>query len=108
MSATRHTQLSLLDRERSIQERFRAFDEANPWVWEAYERHALELIAEGWKHYSSDHILHVVRYHHDRETRDTDGRGFKLNNDFTSRYARKFAAAHPEHAEFFEQRRLAS
>lgn len=108
MRLGRHAQLTLLHAGRTIEERFCAFDDANPSVWKAFERHALALINAGRRHYSADGILHVIRFHVALATHNTDGDGFKLNNDYSSRYARKFATAHPEHAEFFEQRRLAS
>jgi hypothetical protein len=91
---------------RTIDARFDAFDERNPWVWQLFERHALRLIQRGRRHFSSDAILHVIRYEVAANTNSDDG--FKINNDFSSRYARKFVQAHPEHAEFFATRRLSA
>ena len=97
-------QLSLWDRrQKSIDERFAKFDARNPQVWQAFVKHTLRLIARGRVRYSADAILHVIRYDHDVSTSGDD---WKINNNFSSRYARKFARHHPEHAEFFEQRCL--
>lgn len=100
-------QLPLFDRAAdrgTIDERFAQFDIDNPWVWRAFETRAFELIRAGRTHYSADGILHTVRFHHALTTKSDDG--FKINNDFSSRYARKWARLHPEHAEFFHYRRI--
>jgi hypothetical protein len=33
-----------------------------------------------------------------------DGTGYRINNDYSSFFARKFREMHPEHARFFEMR----
>lgn len=68
-----------------------------------FERFALELIGRGFKHYSSDAILHRIRWHYHVEQGDRD---FKCNDHWTSHLARWFIARHPEHKEFFELRAL--
>lgn len=95
-----------LDGERrSIDARFTEFDIENPWVWHAFETLTFQLIRAGRTHFSADAILHRVRFDYALHTQSDDS--FKINNDYTSRYARKWAAAHPEHAEFFTYRRIA-
>jgi hypothetical protein len=62
------------------------------------------LLASGHRHYSADAVLHVVRFHRD-VNRERDG-GRKINDHFTSRYARKLMAEDARFAGFFETRAL--
>lgn len=94
----------LLWDDNTIQARFEAFDQANPQVWDAFVRFAEELLRRGYDHYSSDAVMHRLRWHFNVET-TRDG-GFKLNDHFTSRYARKLARLDPRFESFFEFRRL--
>ena len=94
------TQLGLFkDR---IAEAFAKFDHDNPHVWHHYERFTLLAISSGRVRYSSDAIVHRIRWHLDIETRSADE--FKINDHFTALYARKFHAEHPEHDGFFSTR----
>ena len=70
-------------------------------VIDAYERFALEIIRHGFRRYSSDAILHRVRWHFHVER---GRREFKCNNNWTAGLARWFMAKHPEHDGFFELR----
>jgi hypothetical protein len=72
-------------------------------VKELFEQLVLKLIRDGWEHYSSDAILHRIRWHMrvDRNIRD-----FKCNNNWTAYLARWFADRHPEHGDFFRFRTL--
>lgn len=96
----------LFDRDdESIDARFAAFDAAHPEVYRLFVRFARELKARGHAHGSSDAILHRVRWETGANT-ERDG-GFKINNNFSSRYARKLAAEFSaEFADFFEFRSL--
>lgn len=85
------------------QAKFDAFDAANPRVWQLFVRFTQERIRLGFRHYSADAILHRVRW--DTDTVADDGSGFKINNNWTSFYARKWAAAYPQQADFFRRRR---
>lgn len=91
--------------EVSIQERFERFHGENPQVYRAIHWSVMDLELQGHKHYSIDAILHVIRY--DRNI-TTTGRNFKINNDFTSRYARKFMDEFPAYRGFFQLRELKS
>jgi hypothetical protein len=88
----------------SIQERFEAFHDANPRVFELFEMFALQLKEAGFERYSSDALLHRLRWHHDVEIRSVEP--FKLNDHFTSRYARLLAERRPEFTGFFETRKV--
>jgi hypothetical protein len=82
---------------------FAEFDLAHPEVWQEFERLAFLLIREeGLERYSSDAILHIIRFYMRGRIRDRSG--FRINNDYSSFYSRKFRERHPEHAGFFEVR----
>ena len=83
----------------SIDQRSERFHLAHPEVWREFERITLSFIHRGWRHYSADGVMHIVRYH--TQAGDASGDTYKINNNHVSWYARKFAAAHPQHADFF-------
>jgi hypothetical protein len=88
----------------SIQERFETFDLAHPEVYAAFLEIAQQLLASGHRHYSSDAIMHVVRFHRD-VNRARDG-VFKINDHYSSRYARKLMATDSRFSGFFSTRAL--
>lgn len=77
------------------------FHDANPRVWELFVRFAFEAIAAGHKRYSSDAILHRIRWHTSVETKGGD---FKLNDHHTAYYARLFLERYQQYPDFFETR----
>lgn len=78
------------------------YDRENPEVWQEFERLALELIRRGVQHYGAKAVMEVVRYHRTVGSNDPH---FKVNNSFTSYYARQFARRYPKYREFFDMRR---
>jgi hypothetical protein len=83
-----------------------AFDEyhrANPQVYTAFRRLALRLLNQGVKHYGAKAIMEVVRF---QTTVRGTGDAFKINNNYTSRYARMLMAKDERFAGFFELRSL--
>lgn len=83
---------------------FYEFDAAHPDVWQLFERFTLDLIRRGFGHYSSDAVLHRVRWETSAGA-GSDEDAFKINNNWTAYYARKFDEQHPEYAGFFRMRR---
>jgi hypothetical protein len=81
---------------------FRAMDLAHPEIWKLFERFAFEMIGRRFLHYSSAAVLHRVRWETDL-TMGGNNRGehFKINDNYSCCYSRKFRDLHPEHAEFF-------
>jgi len=57
------------------------FDVANPEVWGLFVKFANEVMRAGHKRYSSDAILHRIRWHSTIEVHG--GKPFKLNDHFT-------------------------
>ena len=74
---------------------------SSPGVWRAFERIALDLIARGKKAGAID-ILGKIRW----ETKVEGGLDWKVNNNYAPYYARIFVHKYPEHAGFFEFRRV--
>lgn len=88
----------------TINSDFTAFDQAHPEIYELFCRYALNLIRAGRRRYSADAILHVIRYQ--QVVRKEGEELYKINNNFTSRYARKFIQDNPKYYGFFEFRSL--
>jgi hypothetical protein len=91
-------QFDLFDRREA---RFAEFDAANPDVWRLFERFTLELIRRGFEHYSSDAVLHRVRWETAVSAKDGT---FKIDNNWTPYFARKFHSHYPQYAGFFRTR----
>lgn len=90
--------------EQSPDERaFAEFDRAHPEIWATFCEIAFDLIKQGARHYSARDIFPVIRWK--TFAAMNDGAGFKINNNYSPFYARKFAREWPEHADFFEFRR---
>lgn len=81
--------------------RFDQFDKDNPRVWELFQRFTFELISKGKNRYSSDGVLHRIRWETALTTNDPV---YKLNNNWSPYYARKFHKVYPQHDGFFALR----
>lgn len=81
---------------------FEQYDKENPQIWEAFKSVTLEAIHEkGFKNYGARGIFEIIRW----KTATPNGNdGFKVNNSFTSDYARKFMNEFPQHEGFFRLR----
>lgn len=88
----------------AIDSEFKAFHEAHPEVYDLFCKYALNLIRAGNTRYSADAILHVMRYN--KVIGKGDDGMYKINNNFSSRYARKFIKENPKYYGFFEFRSL--
>jgi hypothetical protein len=86
-----------------IQIRFNHFDKENPKVYEHYKSIALRLLKSGKKRIGSKAIVERLRWDVDFQTK---GEHFKICNDFTPYYARKFMKEFPEHKDKFSIRPL--
>jgi hypothetical protein len=88
----------------TIQERFEKFHAENPHIYHYFVLYARQAKAAGYEHYGCHAIMQRVRWHMEIETRSDDG--FKINNDFSSRYARRIMEQEPDLKCFFVTRRL--
>lgn len=88
----------------SIQQAFEAFHAANPWVYQAFARLTADWVAQGNRRVGIGMLTEVLRWQYGRRTNTTDG--FKINNNFRSRYVRFLIRQHPEWERVFETREL--
>jgi hypothetical protein len=89
--------------EPTLDERFDSFHAANPWVYEALEELTAQWVEGGGGRIGVKALFERLRW---SSPRIANGEPFRLNNDFTSRYARLLRIRHPEWAAVFEVRRL--
>jgi hypothetical protein len=89
----------------SIDERFAKFHHDNPQIYNLLLRFSLTAKDAGFHNYGMKAIFERVRWHVDVETKARDG--FKLSNDYTSRYAR-LLDQDPKLKGFFNMRPLRS
>lgn len=75
-------------------------------VYEAVRFRAYALRARGWDHFGIGALWEGVRY--DRSVQVGPEGGFRLNDHFRSRLARRLMDDHPALAGFFETRRLSA
>jgi len=66
-----------------------------------FEKLTLEVIAAGHQRYSSDAVLHRIRWYFTVERGD---REFKCNNNWTPELSRWFMYKHPQYDGFFATR----
>ena len=98
------TQQRLFREKPTIREAFEQFHAAHPEVYEHICRFARQAKARGVKRWGIKAIFEVVRWHVKVNLgRDGD---YKLNNNFTSHYARLIEEREPDLAGFFEKRTL--
>jgi len=89
----------------SIEERFQRFHEENPVIYRLFCRFVDELVHAGRKRFSADAVLHRIRWETAIQTTDEK---FKINDHYSSRYARLWLDENPGHGSFFELRKLRS
>ncbi len=92
--------------ENQIDEAFNAFHLKNPRVYGIFRNLALKAIRLGKTKISAKMLIEVVRWNYEMEMQGDEK--FKINNNFTSRYARMFISRNPEYAKLFETRALIS
>jgi len=97
-------QLDLVYREPDIAEDFERFHRENPDVYRNLVNLARTVKAAGYVRYSMDALFHRLRWHYNVEHKSKEP--FKMNDHFTSRYARLIASREPDLAKFFECRKL--
>ena len=88
----------------TIDDRFWEFHAKHPEVYDKFEKIARQVRNAGRTHYSAKIIIERVR--HETNAGAKGSREFKINNSYTSRYARHLVEEHPEFKGFFEFREL--
>jgi hypothetical protein len=92
------------DRRSRIQREFEQFHADNPRIYVLIVKYSREVLRVGRLRYSMDAIFERIRWHMYIETKATDE--FKLNDHYTSRYARLVMAQEKDLKGFFELRTL--
>lgn len=87
----------------SLDERSAAFHASHPWILEALEELAAQWVAEGGGRIGIKALFEHLRW---SSPYLEGGEPFRLNNNYTSRYARLLCARHPEWAGVFQLRSL--
>jgi hypothetical protein len=95
---------------RTIQEAFEKFHTKNPKIYDLFKKFALQIIEKRRgkpnKKTSAKLIINRIRWEIYVETVSDDG--YRINDAWSSRYARMFAEQYPEHADLFNFRLLRS
>jgi len=88
----------------TIEQAFRIFDRKNPAIYEMFERFAFFLIRDKKKKkIGAKMIMERIRW---EKYIETTGDEFKINNNFTAHYVRKFIAKYPHLESYFELRKI--
>jgi len=79
-------------------EKFDQYDKENPHVWDLFVRFTFELLALGKTRYSARGIFDRIRWETMITTTDDP---YRISNNWSPYYARKFHKAFPDHDGFF-------
>jgi len=79
---------------------FSQYHEENPQVYKAFKEMALKAVTFK-SHFGAKAIFEVLRW----KTAVSGNDGFKINNNYTSFYARMFENEFPQHKDFFRKRK---
>jgi hypothetical protein len=87
------------------EEAFKEFHANNPQVYELFRRFTFQAIDAGRRDFGAKAVVERIRWSTMVETK---GDIFKINNNYTSWYARMFMNDHPEHYGLFQTREAAA
>ncbi len=97
----------ILTREDEIDAQAKKFSEKHPKVKGLFALFTREIIARGFRHYSASAIFERIRWETDQA--DVSGKSmFKLNNNYSPWFARKFMKENPQFDGFFRTRERTS
>ena len=86
----------------TIQQRFEIFHSENPHVFQMFVSYARQAKKRGYERFSAKAIFGRLRWYSQMETDSADE--WKLNNNYTSLYARMATEQYPEFEGFFQLR----
>ncbi len=81
---------------------FQEYDNDNPHIWELYKGYAFEMIKSGRTRIGSKCIFELIRMNHSFQTNEP----YKVCNNFTPYYARKFVLHFPAYGNYFKLKPL--
>lgn len=90
--------------QRRIADQFAKFHDRNPHVYDELVRLARQAKDRGHRRIGIELLFAVIRW--ERMMSTTDPTGFKLNDHYTSRYARLIMEREPDLAGMFRLRKL--
>lgn len=91
-----------------MRDQVRAFHAAHPEAWELFVKFTFELIDRGFKNYGAQHGV-FARIRWETDVVDVDGNlTFKVNNNYSPFYARRFMKMYPQYDGFFRTRKQTS
>jgi hypothetical protein len=79
---------------------FVKYHEANPQIYNEFQKIAFEFINRGYKRIGAKMVCEIIRY---QSMIKGDGT-YKVNNNFTADYARKFEKDFPQYVGIFTKR----
>jgi len=82
------------------------FHKANPEVWDHFVLFTNQIISKGFANYSVKAIFERIRW--ELDSKSTGESQFKINNNFSAFYGRRFMKMYPQHAGFFRTREQVS
>ena len=98
------TELNIPTRQKeSIQSQFERFHKDNPHILSAIVELGRKAKRMGHLQYGMHALMQIVRWEIQTTTNDPH---FKINNNFSSRYARLIVEKYPEFEGFFQMREL--
>jgi len=77
------------------------YDRENPQIYEMFKRFTLELINARRVRFGASAIIERLRW----EAMTTSNGRFKMNNNYSAFYSRKFVAEFPQYSGFFRMRK---
>lgn len=95
-----------MNRNDEMRDECQEWHEKHPKVWELFVKFTFERINRGFKNYSARGIFHRIRWETNQAT-NVDG-GFKVGNNHSPFYARKFMLTYPQYDGFFRVREQTS
>lgn len=81
---------------------FQRYDVENPEVYARFRELTFDAMQRGFKNFSARGLFQVMRFERGGKIKDD---GFRLNNNYTPYYVRKFVKEFPQHIAFFECRK---
>ena len=82
---------------------FTQYHNENPEIWKLFKKVTFEAIDKGFKSYGSKGIFEIIRWQKAGRIKED---GFKINNNYTADYARKFMIQFPSYKGFFRTRQI--
>lgn len=94
------------DDELTPRERFERFHARHPEVYRELKELCITWRSRGRHRWSIDAAMHVLRFQRRMAGLPDESEAYKLNNNYTSRYARLLVERNPELDGLFEMRRM--